>query len=192
MDYRYIFGVAAGILILASYVPYIHSIFQGRTKPMKSTWISLALLDTLMIASLFAKHAVSAQIAGSLIGIWTLAILSVPYGMPGWRTIDTVTLIIAFIGAALWWYEQDAMFGLIGSTVAYFVSYIPTFVSAWEDPTREDRLAWMMCFISCIFALIAIPIWNFEHAIQPVSFFVSEGVMIFLIFFRPFFAKSKI
>lgn len=191
MDYKQIFSITAGVLILVSYIPYIISIFRGLTKPTKSTWICILALDGLMLASMVAKDTVNGQIIGAWIGVWITLALSFRYGVPGWQKTDTICLVIAGIGALCWVIQKDAIFGMIGSTVGYFVSYVPTCLSAYKDPSREDGLAWFICFVSCIFALFAIPVWTFAYAIQPVSFFITEGAMVYLTCVRPFIIPSS-
>jgi hypothetical protein len=128
---------------------------------------------------------------GAIIGSWLVAILSFRFGMPGWKKTDIFCLLLALAGAYLWWGFQDAVFGIVAGSLAFIVGTIPTFISAWEDPARENRMAWLLYFLSCLPALAAIPEWTLAHAAQPVSFVITEGTMVYLVWIRPHFLNRR-
>jgi hypothetical protein len=182
---RELLSALSGILMLAAYVPYIMAIFRGTTRPIKATWIILALLDTLTVAGMIAKDSLNGQMIGAILGSGIVALLSFRFGMPGWKRTDIVCFVLAIIGICLWWTFQDAIFGIVTGSLAFIIGTIPTFRSAWEDPQREDRTAWMLYFLSCIPAVAAVPEWTLAHATQPISFFITEGTMVYLLWIRP-------
>ena len=65
-----------------------------------------------------------------------------------------------------------------------FLGSIPTFVSAWKDPSREDKLAWTIYFASCIFTMFGIQNWTLEETAQPITFLVDETVMVYILYFH--------
>jgi len=70
------------------------------------------------------------------------------------------------------------------SCAVAFIGSFPTFISAWKDPRKENKLAWTIFWLSCICAMIAIPRITFADAAQPTTFFLIESVMMYILYFR--------
>lgn len=190
---RGILSAIAGLLCIVGFIPYIVAVVRTRTwplgtpgkaEPRKSTWIIWAGLDTITLAGMFAEHAVNGQILGSTIGAWIVAGLALKYGSPGWTKLDKFCLAGAVLGIALWQAFDDPILGIVTSLSTVFLGSIPTFASAWKDPSRENKLAWTIFFAACVFAIIAIPQWTLADAAQPITFAVVETAMMYILF-RP-------
>jgi hypothetical protein len=180
-----IFSILAGLLFVAAFVPYIRAILRKETKPARASWLIWATLDTITLAGMFFKDAINGQILGAILGAWVVAILALKYGVPGWTTLDKFCLAGAVLGIVLWQVFSDPIFGIMTSLGVVFIGSVPTFTSAWKDPSRENKLAWMIFWISCVCAVIAIPRWTLEDAAQPITFFVVESIMMYILFVRP-------
>ncbi|MDP2631724.1 MAG: hypothetical protein Q8P30_03080 [Candidatus Uhrbacteria bacterium] len=180
-----IFNVLAGVLCVVAYVPYILAIIRKRTKPMKSTWLIWATLDTVTFAGMWSEGTVNGQIIGTVFGACTIAILTFKFGEHGWTLLDKLCLMGAVLGIGLWQVFDNPTLGIVTALSVVFLGSIPTFVSAWEDPTKEDRTAWMLYWLSCVCALIAVPAWTIQDAMQPITFFLIQSIMIFILIIRP-------
>lgn len=175
----------AGLLYVAGYIPYIRAILQKETKPAKSSWLIWASLDTITLAGMFVKHSVNGQILGAIIGAWVVAILALKYGMSGWTKLDKFCLGGAVLGIVLWRAFGNSVFGIMTSLSVMSIGSIPTFASAWKNPSHENKLAWTIFWISCVCAVIAIPHWTLADAAQPITFFAIESVMMYILYVRP-------
>jgi hypothetical protein len=184
-----ILNVIAGVLFVVAFVPYIHAILHG-AKPAKASWIIWASLDYLILAGMIAKHTVNGQIIGAVIGATIVIGLAMKYGTPGWTKTDKFCLCGALLGIILWLISKNPAFGIITSCTMAFLGSIPTFKSAWKDPSRENKLAWTIFWISCVCAIIAIPRWTLADAAQPITFFAIESVVTFTLYFRPLFLRK--
>jgi len=179
-----IFSVLAGVIFVIGYIPYIISILRKKTKPAKASWIIWLSLDTITIASMFAMNALNGQMIGAVIGAWVIVILALKYGTPGWTLLDKICITGAIFGIVMWQLFDSPLLGILINLAVTFIGSIPTFLSAWEDPGREDKLAWILFLMSCICALIAVPDWNLADAAQPITFFVIEATVVAIIFLR--------
>lgn len=178
-------STVSGLFFLAGFFPYICAIFKGETKPAKASWVIWASLDTITIAGMCEKGALNGQIIGAVLGAWIVVILAFRYGIPGWSKLDIFCLVGAVLGIVLWWAFNDATVGIVTSVTVVILGSFPTFASAWKDPTRENRTAWTLMFISCVMALLAIPSWTLADAAQPVAFTIIETTMMYLLWIRP-------
>lgn len=185
MPLQQILSAIAGVLFLAGFAQYIRAILKGETKPAKASWLIWATLDYILIAGLYAKGAVNGQIIGAVIGVTAVAILAMRYGKPGWTIVDKLCLTGAALGIGLWWIFESPLLGILTVLTIIFLGGIPTFVSAFYHPEREDRTAWTILWFSCLTAVLAIPSWTLVDAAQPVSFLASESIMMYLLYVQP-------
>lgn len=184
MDAKNVLTLIAGVLFLLGFVPYIRAIVRGETKPAKASWVIWATLDTITLAGMFFKNAINGQIIGAVIGAWVVVILALIYGTRGWTKLDKYCLGGAVLGIALWVAFDNPVLGIVVSNIVVFLGAIPTFKSAWGDPSREDKMAWTIYWLSCVCAVLAIPAWTLADATQPVIFFITETVMMYILYVR--------
>jgi len=174
--------VAAGVLFIIGFVPYILAIVQKKTKPSKASWIIWASLDTITMVGMYVEGSVNGLILGATCGAWIVAILALKYGTPGWTKLDMFCLAGAVLGIVLWQVFSNPVFGILTSLSVVFIGAIPTFVSAWKDPSTENKLGWTIFWISCVCAVIAIPEWTLEDAAQPLTFCTIETTMMYILY----------
>ena len=184
MPIKEVLSIIAGVLFLVAYLFYILAIVRGETKPSKATWIIWATLDTITLAGMYAKDAVNGQILGAVLGVWIVVVMAFRYGTPGWTRLDKFCLGGAVVGIVLWWMFSSPILGIVTSLSAVFLGSIPTFLSAWKDPSREDRTAWTIFWLSCVAAVIAVPQWTLADATQPITYFAVESIMMCILYFQ--------
>jgi hypothetical protein len=181
-----ILSILAGLLFIVGFVPYIRAILRKETKPAKASWIIWASLDYLVFAGMIAEHTVNGQILGAVIGATIIIGLALKYGTPGWTNLDKFCLGGAVLGITLWQVLGNPTFGIVTACTVALLGSVPTFLSAWKDPSRENKLAWTIFWISCVCAVIAIPHWTLADAAQPITFFIIESTMMCILFIRPY------
>ncbi|MGD0576454.1 MAG: hypothetical protein ABSA74_00050 [Candidatus Staskawiczbacteria bacterium] len=175
----------AGILFVLAYIPYIRAILSGKAKPAKASWIIWASLDSITIVGMYVQHALNGQMVGAVAGSWIVVVFALKYGMPGWSRLDKFCLAGAVVGVVLWKLFSNPTLGILISLAVVFVGSIPTFVSAWHDPSREDKLAWTLYWVSCICAVLAIPKLTFDDVSQPAVFCIIETIMMYILYIKP-------
>ncbi|MBT3282563.1 hypothetical protein HN375_00140 [bacterium] len=187
MDIRIILTVVAGFLFLFALFPYIFAIIRGETKPSKATWIIWGTIDIIVLSGMYFEDSVNGQIVGATIGAWTIVIFSIKYGTSGWTKTDKFCFGGAVLGIILWQIFNDPILGIVTSSIVALIGSVPTFVSTWKDPTKENKIAWTMFWVSCICTIFIIPKWDIANALQPIVFFTVESVMMYLLFINPRF-----
>ncbi len=184
-DIKSALSIFAGVLFIAGFVPYIRAILAGTTKPAKASWIIWASLDTMTLIGMCVQKSVNGQIVGAVAGAWIVVILALKRGATGWTRLDNLCLAGAVLGIILWGAFNNPNLGIITSTSIVFIGSIPTFASSWKDPLKEDKLAWTIYWLSCVCAMLAIPKLTFEDVCQPLSFFLIESTMMFILYIKP-------
>ena len=188
---RHILGIAAGILFLAGYLPYIRAIVRKETMPSKASWLIWASLDTILLCGMYFKDALNFQVVGAVMGSIPVALLSQKYGAAGWTKIDKICLGGAAFSVVLWGILRDPTASLVLSSCAVCIGAIPTRQTAWKDPSNEDKLSWTLWFVSCVFAMVTIPAWTIADVVQPTAYTAIEAAVMFLLFVKPLISRGK-
>ncbi len=178
--------VLSGIFSVVALVPYVRSIIKGETKPAKSTWLIWAVLDIMIFTGMLAEGTLNGQIIGVIFGTWTVVVLAMKYGIPGWTRLDKWCLSGTSFGILLWLIFNNPVWSIVVALSIMSVGSIPTFASVWHDPSRENKLAWTLVFVSSITAVMVIPgKWTLANAAQPIVFLAISAVMMYLLHIRP-------
>lgn len=181
------FGIAAGITSLVSSIPYIWSIFKGRTKPSGASWWTWSLLTWITVLSSWFGGA-PWQIL--VLPLWLclnqtfVAVLSLKRGDNNWDKLNKFCVAGACLGVGLWLITGQPLIALVISITADFLASVPNFRHVWKSPKQEDKLGWTLGWLSALFEFCAISVWSLAGAGWASYFFLSMTITIFLIW-RP-------
>lgn len=198
MTVKELFSISSGVIFIVGFIPYIRAIWKTRhlpsgypckVEPSKASWIIWASLDTITLGAMLIARTVNGQIIGVAAGAWIVTGIVMKFGKTAWSRLDKFCLAGAIIGILLGFVFSSPLLAMCASMSTSMIGSIPTFVSAYRDPSKEDRAAWTIFWISCVVALFAIPRWTFMDTAQVLTFTAVETVMMALLWIRPRFAK---
>ena len=185
-------SVTAGFIAMCGYIPYLRSIWKKTGEPATSTWIVWLALDIVSFLGMYARDEINGLMVAFNVGAATTLTLSLwTYGFTKWKLLDTVCVSISALGIVLWIFTDNPTVAIALSIFSGLIGSIPTFVSTWIDPTKEDALAWAMFCVACIPGLLAVSEWDFDKYAAPVLAMIIETVMVFLIFVKPKIISKK-
>lgn len=175
-DIHHLFGISAGIIGLAGYVPYIISILRGKTKPNRATWFIWTLVGGLLAFSYMSAGDSSAiwLPLGYFIGPLITVILSIRYGYATWTKIDTICVAAAILSIIPWLLTENAILTLIINVFIDASGAIPTLIKTHREPETEDFTAWLIFFIANTLNLFALTSFNFS-VLYPAYLFILAG-----------------
>ena len=182
MSLKEILALISGILFLIAFIPYIKAILKNEIKPEKVTWIIWLTLDVVTAFGMHLEGILNFQISAAVTGAGIVAILALFKSKSLWTTLDKVCLFIASIAILLLIFS-DAKYALSISLFATVVGAIPTFISAWNTPENEDKTAWIIFWISCLFSVAGAD-FNLLAQFQPLTFLFIESVVVYSLFIR--------
>lgn len=55
LDAKAVLGIAAGIVSIAGFIPYVASVFRGETKPNRASWWIWAVVGSVLFAGYVAQ-----------------------------------------------------------------------------------------------------------------------------------------
>lgn len=185
------FSALAFVLFLVAFLPYMRAIILRETKPAKSSWTVWGILDFIVFVTMWKQGVLNSQILAAVLGAGFIVVLSLKFGEGGWTLQDKICLLGAAVGIVLWYVFDSPFLAMMTSLAVILWAAIPTFIGAWKNPAGENRMAWMLFWLSCVAALLAVPSWTIAYAASPVTFFLIESVMVCLLFIRPWFIVRK-
>ena len=184
-------GLFAGLLSASAYVFYIISIFNGKTKPSRSTWWILTIVGVLIFTSSYsigARENMWIQLT-YMIGPLFIAFLSLnpKYGYGSQLSLTDKTCLVGACLCAILWILFDAPFvAFLGSIVVDFVGLVPTIKKAYVDPHEESLFAWTIEITASVVNALGITMWftlsdkNWIYA----SYMIFVNGIVFLLLLR--------
>jgi len=178
-------GMAAGVITIAAFIPYILSILEGKTKPNRASWWIWTVLGIVICASYWSVGARNTFWFTLPVGMAAIALLSLKYGVGGWTPFDRACLGGAAAGLAMWWLFRSPALALFVAIFTDAIGYLPTIRKIYLDPASEDKAAWLMFLAGAVLNLFAIENWTLEIAIYPIYACVFIPVVVLLLFRKP-------
>jgi len=181
-----ILGYASGILMILSIIPYARSIFRGKTKPQRTTWLIWSILTIIALFSQFAKGGEWSLLLtlGDAIVIIFVYILSFKYGVGGYEKKDILTLIGACISLFLWYLTKEPAVALF---IIIFIDLLGanlTIIKIWKNPETENWVGWAMCGLGGFLGTLAVGELNFILIVFPLYICIINFTMAIIILYR--------
>ncbi len=190
---REFFGIAAGIVSLLAFLPYVFDILKGNTKPSGASWWTWTLLTAVTVLSSWFAGApwqvliLPTWLCFSQFGV---AILSLKYGDSTWDRLNKICIGGACVGILLWILTGQPLIALFISILADFLASVPNFRHAFLHPEQESLNGWALGWLSAVLEIFAISAWSLAESGWAVYFLINMSITLFLVS-RPFLAKSK-
>ena len=178
--------MAAGILYVVAFVPYVVSILHGKTKPSRMTWMIWSLLNVITLSSYVSLGARNTlwMTGATTVGAFSVFLLSLRYGEGMRSRRDLWLLAGAAITALIWLLSGQPIAAQLSSLVLLVLGAIPTILIVYRTPERESRLTWSLFTLSCIVNLFSIERWTLGIIAGPVVSLSVDGIIMLLLFRR--------
>lgn len=169
-------GLASGIIIILSHVPYIRDIILHTTKPERASWFIWLVLGSIAFFSQLAEGATSSLWLNAFdtLGVLITFILAIKFGVGGLNKRDVIALIAAGIGLILWYLTRHASIALIIAILIDASGTTLTVIKAYEDPGSETLLAWLGFALAGILATISVGKLNSILLLYPFYIFLAN------------------
>lgn len=181
-DWKFWIGIIGGIVSLAAYVPYIISILWGATRPSRTTWW---ILSCVVLITLVTYHSSGAgntlwMVVGDLIGVLSIAILSIWYGHGGGEWIDFASLIGAIIALVMYLAFSSPIIAMATLLAVDFLAMMPTWIKTYDSPRSEDWFAWFLTTLGHTVSMFAVERWIFAIIAYPIYHSIASGLVVLL------------
>jgi hypothetical protein len=157
-----ILGYISGLGMVITAIPYIIDIIKGKTKPERASWFIWALLMVVSAFSQIAKggtYSVLFTIFNG-IGVSTIALLSIKYGVGGFTKRDKIGLCGVVLSLILWYLTNEPAVALILVILIDFIGAVLTIIKAYEHPESETLSMWLWAGVFGTIGAISVGSWN--------------------------------
>ncbi|MBI1195530.1 MAG: hypothetical protein GC138_06775 [Gammaproteobacteria bacterium] len=181
------FSAVAVALTFAAFIPYIRSIWQGRTRPHVFSWVIWGITTVVVFfAQLADRGGVGAWPVG-LSGVITLYIATLAYARKGDSSItalDWVFLVLALGSLPVWYLAGDPLWAVVILTAIDLLGFGPTFRKAYAFPYEErlTLLAIMTARNLCVIA--ALEHYSATTVLFPAAIVAACLLFIFMVAYR--------
>lgn len=186
MDWHAALGVLAGLIQIASAVPYIRDMLRGTTRPNAVSYILWSILTIIGIAAQVSAGAswsvfIPIAVAINAVIILTLSLIGYGYTKYGW--LDWTCLGIGVVAIAGWQITGNPVVALMFVIFASAMAGIPTIFKTYREPMSEHAFAWFLVIIASILAIISTEILDTANLIFPMYLLLESATIFSLAFF---------
>ena len=181
MSLSEVFGILSGVVIFFGGPPYLFDILKGKTKPQRTTWFIWTILGVISFTSQLKLGAHWSLVYVGLNAAGNLAVflLSLKYGVGGWRKLDILALCIATLGVFLALTVGSPLIALFGSILADFSGTSLTLYKTYLKPSTETTITWFFMGTSALCATLSVGKLDFSLLLYPVYLsVVTYGVIV--------------
>jgi hypothetical protein len=190
-NWQAIIGIFAGVLASITFIPYIITTLQKKTRPNRATWCIWAVVGVILCASYYSSGSINAiwVPASYAVGQVIIAILALKYGEGAWSRFDRLCMVGAGISLILWWQLKSPSIALAINIGIDIFGALPTLKKVYSEPETENCLAWSITLAASLCNLFAIDQWSFSNCAFPFYSLCINTTMVALIL-RPTLQKK--
>jgi len=137
-----LFSILATMLTVLAFLPYIRSIFAGKTRPHVFSWVIWGLNTSVaFIATLLAGGGLLGAGVIGFSAVVTLLIAVLAYIKRADVSItwtDKLFFSVALAAMPLWYWANDPLWAIGLITVIELLGFGPTFRKTWAQPFSES------------------------------------------------------
>lgn len=182
MDIKLFFGIAAAVITVIAYYPYIKDIFQKKTKPHAYTWLIWGITQGTAAAILLyggGSFGAISMIAGTLLVLF-VSLLSFKYGTKNITISDTFVLITALLAIIVWWQLNNPLLAVLMVSIIDGLGYIPTYRKSFIEPWSETLSFWVAMIVVNLLILLSLSEYNFLTITYVATLAVGNTIVLIL------------
>jgi hypothetical protein len=179
-------AIAALVASTANVLPYMWSIWRGRTRPHAFTWIVWGLV--------MGVGAAAQVVGGAGTGAWNLAygaclclilaaLTIVKVSLQVTRN-DWITFGAALATIPLWYITKNPLWSLLLAIAIDGVGYWFIIRNVWAHPEHERALFYTTNNVQVVLSILALQTFNFITAAYPMFMLTGNLSIAFIIVFR--------
>lgn len=188
-------GALSLIVAFMSYLPYVRSMFAGKTKPHAFSWL---VWGTVISITFFAQYTENAGAGSWATGLSACACLGIGIAalFRGEKNItksDWLVFLVTLSAIPLWIITHDPFWSVVLVTGIDAAAYFPTFRKSYAKPDEEAASKYVLTAIKYLLSLVALENYSIVTTIYPfVSFFMEISIVAMLLWRRNVLSKNQL
>lgn len=182
MIYKEFLGAIAIVLTLIAFLPYIHSIRQGKTRPHVFSWVIWGSTTfVVFLAQLADKGGAGAWPIG-VSGIITIYVAFLAYIKKSDCTItrsDWLFFIAAMTSLPSWYLTADPLWAVVILTLVDVIGFGPTFRKAYSYPLEEKLTFFVIMAVRNLISIMALAHYSLTTVLFPAV--IAAACLVFIL-----------
>jgi len=195
MEYgvKELFGIAAVVLALINYLPYLFGSLTKKIKPHIFTWSLWFILTSVAFYAQFTS--------GGGIGAWAtgttafilllITLVSLRNGFGYVRPFDWFALGGAVASILLWIITKDPFWSIIIVSIIHSLCFLPTFRKGYTNPQNESATAFIITIFKYGCAIIALNSYSVETVLFPATVMTTSFLFVSMLHWRKSVMKLR-
>ena len=183
---RDLFGTLAVALCLAGYVPYVWTIFSGRTRPHLVSWLLWGILNGILFyGQLMGGAGSGAWVTGacSLVSL-LVAGLAITHGEREITRGDWLTMAGAAAALPVWYFTRNPLWAMVIISAIDTLAWLPTFRKSYAKPLEESALAFALFAAAWGNGLLGLAHYDTMSVLPPLCGLLEESSFLALLLWR--------
>lgn len=180
-------GLAAVVLTVVAYVPYIGAIRAKAVKPHFFSWLIWSLTTVIVFfAQMAAEGGAGAWSTGMSAAItlyvaWLALVLRSDFSN---TTVDWCFLVAAMLSLPVWFFTDDPLWSVVILTVVDAFGFGPTLRKAWHKPQEESMQFYLLFGARSLLSVAALESRTLTTVLFPVAMVVACVLVSVLLWWR--------
>jgi hypothetical protein len=180
-------GLAAVVLTVVAYVPYIGAIRAKAVKPHFFSWLIWSLTTVIVFfAQMAAEGGAGAWSTGMSAAItlyvaWLALVLRSDFSN---TTADWCFLIAAMLSLPVWFFTDDPLWSVVILTVVDAFGFGPTLRKAWHKPQEESMQFYLLFGARSLLSVAALESRTLTTVLFPAAMVVACVLVSVLLWWR--------
>lgn len=188
LDFKTLIGIAAIVLVVIAYIPYIRDVIKNKTIPHIYTWILWAFITSIAFAlQLSDKAGSGAYVTFSSVITGCVVIFLSFFLHKGKRDItklDTFFFILGFISLGFWVFAKQPVISTFLVIITSLLAFIPTIRKSWKNPHSETLSFYVLNSFRFALATIALQNYSIITTLYPITWFIANIIFSLMLVLR--------
>jgi hypothetical protein len=187
INFKELLSVIAIIITFVAFIPYVRSIYIGKTKPHVFSWVIWGLATFIVFLAQLADDGGAGTWAIGISGIISLLIAIFAYYKRADISItksDWIFFVLALSAIPFWYITSNPLWAVIILTSVDTVGYLPTIRKSYLKPFEEQLLLYILIAIRNIIAAIALEHYSVTTLLFPVTISLTCIIFTAIVVYR--------
>ncbi len=191
---EYLVIIAAVASTLAALV-YIRSMFTGRTRPNRVTWLMWAIAPLIAATAALSNGVGWAVLPVFMAGFSPLMIFTASFFAKKayWKpsNFDYVCGALSVFALFMWWLTKDPNVAIVFAISSDALASIPTITKARSNPETESIWPYIVGVFGAASSLVVATFWTFSAYAFPSYLIITNILVLLAIYKRQLTPQSK-
>ena len=181
--FEFLVLIAASATLVAAFA-YIRSMFKGKTKPNRVTWLMWTVAPFTATFAAYSSGVTWAAVPVFMSGLSPCLILLASFlnKRAYWKlsAFDYACGALSALALVLWYVTENPNVAIVFAIFSDALAAVPTIRKAWRNPQTEFRWPFVVGVFSPLTSFLVVTNWAFSEIAFPAYL---VGINILLVFF---------